>query len=178
MAGLDLWRGPALADARDLSATRSEIARLEELRVVAIEELAEVRLTLGEHALVIDALTAAVKEHPLRERLTESLMRALYRSDRQADALRVYAELAARLDDELGLTPSARLRRLEEDVLLQRPALDFVAPRAVAAMPGRRWSSVRFIGRRPELARLMELYHETASGQRRAALVVGPPGIG
>ena len=56
----------------------------------------------------------------LRERLTEGLMRALYRSDRQADALRVYAELAHRLDDELGLAPSARLRRLEEDVLLQR----------------------------------------------------------
>jgi DNA-binding SARP family transcriptional activator/tetratricopeptide (TPR) repeat protein len=177
-AALDLWRGPALADARDLSATRSEITRLDELRIVAIEELADVRLALGEHALVIDALTAAVKEHPLRERLTESLMRALYRSDRQADALRVYAELARRLDDELGLTPSARLRRLEEDVLLQRPALDFVAPRTASAMPGRRWSSVRFIGRRAELGRLTELYHEAESGQRRAALVVGPPGIG
>ena len=65
---LDLWRGPALADARDLSATRSEVARLEELRVVAIEELAEVRLALGEHALAVDSLTAAIKEHPLRER--------------------------------------------------------------------------------------------------------------
>src|SRR5258708_19486097 len=53
---LDLWRGAALADARDLGATRSEIARLEELRVVAIEELAEMRLALGEHPLVIDSL--------------------------------------------------------------------------------------------------------------------------
>ncbi len=90
----------------------------------------------------------------------------------------MYAELARRLDDELGLAPSARLRRLEEDVLLQRPALDFVAPRIAPAMPDRRWSSVRFIGRRAELGRLLELHHETSSGQRRAALVVGPPGIG
>ncbi|MDQ1478343.1 MAG: hypothetical protein QOE62_3572, partial [Actinomycetota bacterium] len=111
---LDLWRGHALADARDLSTTRTEVARLEELRVVAIEELADVRLVLGEHALVIDLLTAAIKEHPLRERLTEGLMRALYRSGRQADALRVYADLARRLDEGLGLAPSAPLRRLEE----------------------------------------------------------------
>ncbi len=176
---LDLWRGPALSDARDLSATTSEIARLEELRIVAIEELAEVRLALGEHALVIDSLTAAIKEHPLRERLTENLMRALYRSGRQADALRVYAELAHRLDDALAIAPSPRLRHLEEDVLLQRPTLDFVAPRAaVQSTLTRGWSSVRFIGRRGELRRLLELCDEARSGQRRSVLIVGPPGIG
>jgi DNA-binding SARP family transcriptional activator len=176
---LDLWRGPALADARNLSATTSEIARLEELRIVAIEELAEARLALGDHALVIDSLTAAIKEHPLRERLTESLMRALYRSDRQADALRVFGELAHRLDEDLGVAPSTRLRRLEEDVLLQRATLDFTAPKSVTqAIPGRGWSSIRFIGRRRELQRLVELYDEARQGQRRSALVVGPPGIG
>ena len=62
---LDLWRGPALADARDLSATRAEVARLEELRVVAIEELAEVRLALGEHALV-DRLADARRSRSIR----------------------------------------------------------------------------------------------------------------
>jgi len=176
---LDLWRGPALADARDLSATRTEVARLDELRVVAIEELAEVRLALGEHALAVDSLTAAIKEHPLRERLTEILMRALYRSDRQADALRTYSDLARRLDEELGLAPSARLRKLEEDVLLQRPALDFVAPRAlVPSAPQRGWSSVRFIGRRRELQQLLEQHDAVSTGQRRSVLVVGPPGIG
>ena len=176
---LDLWRGAALADARDLSATRAEIARLEELRIVAIEQLADVRLSLGDHSLVIDSLTAAIKEHPLRERLTESLMRALYRSGRQGDALRAYADLARRLDEDLGIAPSARLRRLEEDVLLQRSTLDFVAPRSMShAIPQRGWSSVRFIGRRNELRRLVELYDEAREGQRRSALVVGPPGIG
>ncbi len=160
---LDLWRGPALADARDLSAARAEVARLEELRVVAIEELADVRLALGEHALVIDLLGAALEEHPLRERLTGSLMRALYRSGRQADALRVYAELARGLDEELGLAPSLPLRRLEEDVLLQRPSLDYVAPRAMTdVMSQRGWSSIRFIGRRDELRQLVELYDSAA----------------
>ena len=176
---LDLWRGPALADARDLAATRSEVARLDELRVVAIEELAEVRLSLGEHTLAVDSLTAAIREHPLRERLTEILMRALYRSDRQADALRAYSDLAHRLDDELGVAPSARLRKLEEDVLLQRPALDFVAPRVLApTAPQRGWSSIRFIGRRSELQQLLAQYDAVGAGQRRAVLVVGPPGIG
>ncbi len=175
---LDLWRGAALADARDLSATRSEVARLEELRVVAVEELADVRLALGEHALAIDSLTAALKQYPLRERLTENLMRALYRSGRQADALRAFADLARRLDEDLGLTPSPRLRRLEEDVLLQRPALDFVAPRTAVSTSSQSWSSVRFIGRRGELRRLLELCEEVRDGQRRLALVVGPPGIG
>lgn len=176
---LDLWRGAALVDARDLSATRSEVARLEELRIVAIEGLADVRLALGEHALVIDSLTAAIKEHPLRERLTENLMRALYRSGRQADALRVFAELARRLDEDLAIAPSLRLRRLEEDVLLQRPALDFVAPRTMAqSTPRRGWSSIRFIGRRSELRKLLELCDEVRDGQRRSALIVGPPGIG
>jgi DNA-binding SARP family transcriptional activator/tetratricopeptide (TPR) repeat protein len=175
---LDLWRGHALADARDLSATRSEIARLEELRVVAIEELADVRLMLGEHALVIELLTAAIKDYPLRERLTESLMRALYRSGRQADALAAFRDLASRLDEGLGLEPSARLRRLEEDVLLQQSSLDFVAPRTRPGAPARGLSSVRFIGRRPELHTLTALYDEAESGHCRAALVVGPPGIG
>lgn len=176
---LDLWRGAALADARDLGATRAEIARLEELRVVAIEELAEIRLALGEHAFVIDALGAAIEEHPLRERLTESLMHALYRSGRHAEALRAYADLARRLDEELGLAPSVRLRRLEEDVLLQRSTLDFVAPRSLTHMSAQRgWSSTRFIGRRDELRALVGLYNEAGTSPRRAALVVGPPGIG
>ena len=155
-----------------------EVARLEELRVVAIEELADVRLVLGEHALVIDLLTAAIKDHPLRERLTERLMRALYRSGRQADALRVYADLARRLDEGLGLAPSARLRRLEEDVLLQQSSLDFVAPRTRPGAPQRGWSSVRFIGRRSELQALGALHEDAQAGHCRAALVVGPPGIG
>ncbi|HEV7524887.1 MAG TPA: BTAD domain-containing putative transcriptional regulator [Acidimicrobiia bacterium] len=176
---LDMWRGAALGDARDLGATRSEVARLEELRVVAIEQLADCRLALGEHALVVDSLTAAIREHPLRERLTESVMLALYRSNRQADALRAYSDLAHRLDEELGLAPSARLRRLEEDVLLQRPALDFVAPRAMSPATGQRgWAGVRFIGRRHELHELGELLDAARAGERRSALVVGPPGIG
>ncbi len=98
---------------------------------MAIEELADVRLALGEHALVIDALTAAIKEHPLRERLTESLMHALYRSGRQAEALRAYADLAHRLDEELGLAavgsaapPGRRRLAAAVDARLRRAAFD------------------------------------------------------
>jgi tetratricopeptide (TPR) repeat protein len=105
-------------------------------------------------------------------------MRALYRSGRQADALRVYADLARRLDEGLGLAPSAPLRRLEEDVLLQQSSLDFVAPRARPGAPQRGWSSVRFIGRRSELQALGALHEDAQAGHSRTALVVGPPGIG
>ena len=77
-----------------------------------------------------------------------------------------YADLAHRLDEELGLEPSARLRRLEEDVLLQRPTLDFVAPRSLTHLSAQRgWSSTRFIGRRNELRDLVELYD---GGRHRA----------
>ena len=93
---LDLWRGPALADVRDIAAAGAEIARLDDLRAIAIEELADARLALGEHTLAVDLVTAALDEFPLRERLTASLMLGLYRGGRQAEALRAYAQLARR----------------------------------------------------------------------------------
>jgi DNA-binding SARP family transcriptional activator len=177
---LDLWHGRAFADIADLSAARAERARLEELRARAFEELVEARLTLGDHALVIDVLRGAIEEFPLHERFTAQLMRALYRCGRQAEALRAYTEHARRLDEALGVEPSATLRSLEEDVLLQRPGLDFVPPRpAVAASaPRRRGAPSRFIDRRVETATLLATLDAVVSGERRLVLIGGQEGIG
>ena len=153
---LDLWHGPALVDVRDLSAARAEIARLDELRVEATEALADARLGCGEHAFVVDVLSAIVEQYPLRESLTKQLMMALYRCGRASEALRAFAQLASRLDEQLGVHPSAELRKLEEQILLQDPVLDFPAPRGPAITP--RPSRVRFIGRRRELGRLLEIH--------------------
>ena len=84
------------------------------------------RLALGKHVDVVGVLLQAVRDFPLAERLTAQLMLALYRSGRQADALRAFSALARRLDDELGAQPSAEVRQLEEDILLQRNRIDFV----------------------------------------------------
>lgn len=175
---LDLWRGSALAEIEDIAAARGEIARLEDLRAVAIEELANARLELGEHALVVDLITAALTHFPLRERLTASLMVALYRSGRQAEALHAYAEFAHRLD-ELGLAPSPGLRRLEEDVLLHRPSMNAVRLRKAARpMPRMRTPIGRFIGRRSEISRLLDAHDVASAGTSNLILVSGAAGVG
>ena len=103
---LALWRGPPLVDAHGLSAVTSEIARLEQLHVRAIEQLAEARLALGEHAALVNLLLDAVSAHPLNETFAAQLMLALYRSGRQAEALRVYGRLGDQLDQQLAIEPS------------------------------------------------------------------------
>ncbi len=176
---IDLWRGPALADARDLSAVRSETTRLDEIHGVAFEELAAARLALGEHALVVDVLLAATQRFPLREQLTASLMVALYRSGRAAEALRAFAELARRLDEQLGVVPSSGLRKLEEDILLQRPSLDLVAAGSGTSVRTRLHPPViRMIGRHKELQELVAFVHSPPSDRQRLFLITGPAGIG
>lgn len=121
---LDLWRGPVLADLGDASFVRTESARLEELRLAATEDRIEADLALGHHADLVAELEALVATHPLRERLRAQLMLSLYRSGRQAEALRVYQETREVLVEELGLEPSPALQRLERAVLVQDPALE------------------------------------------------------
>ena len=103
---LELWRGPALADFTYDPFAQAEIARLEELRLDAIEERIDVDLALGNAGDLIGELQPLVKDHPLRERLSGQLMLALYRSGRQADALEAYRQTREVLDEQLGLTPS------------------------------------------------------------------------
>jgi DNA-binding SARP family transcriptional activator len=123
-AALGLWRGPALADFAFDDFARSESARLDELHMLAIEEGIEAALALGRHAALVGELEALAAEHPLRERLAVQLMLALYRSNRQAEALAVYAATRKRLVDELGIEPSPALRQLEKAILDQDPSLD------------------------------------------------------
>ena len=145
---LALWRGPPLADFRYEAFARNEIGRLEELRLVALEQRLEADLAVGRHAEAVPELEALVREHPLRESLRGLLMLALYRSGRQADALAVMQDARATLRDELGLDPGQALQQLEKAILLQDPSLD--AGRR-SRRPSRRAAPTRAGGARARL---------------------------
>ncbi|WP_247698191.1 BTAD domain-containing putative transcriptional regulator [Streptomyces sp. RK75] len=137
---LELWRGEAYADFRDAPFAQATIAHLEEQRLTAQEELAELRLDLGESAALADELASLAAAHPLRQRLWASLMRALYRSGRQSEALTAYRELQRRFAEELGIDPGPELAALHEAILRQDPALAPVpaapsVPRSVSISP-------------------------------------------
>src|SRR5262249_22539995 len=116
-----LWRGNALADVAHENFAAQEAARLEEERVAATEERVDADLALGLQASLVGELEALTRAHPLRERLWGQLMVALYRSGRQAEALRAYQLVREHLRDELGVEPSTQLRALEVAVLEQSP---------------------------------------------------------
>jgi DNA-binding SARP family transcriptional activator len=130
---LSLWRGPALADFAYESFAQAAIARLEEIRLAAVELRIDADLALGRHDELVGELEALVGEHPLRERLRRALMTALYRSGRQAEALDAYKEARRALVDGLGIEPSAALQELERAILRQDPSLDLEAPARAAA---------------------------------------------
>lgn len=125
---LSLWRGPAFAEFADTEVARAEALRLEELRRVAIEERFDARLSVGEHAGLVAEIEAFVAAHPLRELARGQLMLALYRTDRQAEALATFRELRQLLDIELGLAVSPSLRALERDILQRAPHLEAEIP--------------------------------------------------
>ena len=122
-SALDEWRGPILVDVADAGLLSPSVHRLDELRLVTSEECAEAELALGEHARVVSDLEALVREYPLRERLWELLLLALYRSGRQADALRRFQEVRAILVGELGIEPGPSLRALETAILQHESSL-------------------------------------------------------
>ena len=130
---LGLWRGPALAEFSEPFA-RSESARLEELRIAALEWRIEAELALGHHGDVIGELETLIARHPVRERLRTQHVLALYRSGRQADALANYQTYRRTLDAELGIEPSPSLKKLERRILHHDPGLDLAAP--PTARPG------------------------------------------
>ncbi len=121
---LSLWRGPALADVADLSLLLgSEAARLDEQRVNAVEEYAEIEVRAGHHHQIAAELAYLSAQLPLRERLTSLLMLALYRCGRQAEALAAYAAYRRALATELGLDPRAELQELHRKILTGDPGL-------------------------------------------------------
>ena len=121
---LALWRGPAYADVMYDDFARSEAERLEELRLAALELRLEALSRLGRNDEVLVEALALAGDHPLRERLQGVVMLALYRAGRQTEALDRYLELRRRLDEELGLEPSAELRALQLRILRQDPELE------------------------------------------------------
>jgi predicted ATPase/DNA-binding SARP family transcriptional activator len=123
-SALALWRGEPLIDLRYESFAQSEIARLEELRLSAVELRIDIDLAQGRPADVIPELEQLVAEHPFRERLRGQLMLALYRCGRQADALEIYRGGRRTLAEELGLEPSPKLQQLERAILAHEPALE------------------------------------------------------
>jgi DNA-binding SARP family transcriptional activator len=135
-AALDLWRGPALADFAYEQFAQNAIARLEELRLAAIEARIEADLTLGRHGELVGELESLVAEHPLRERLRGQQMLALYRSGRQAEALDAYQGARRVLVEGLGIEPSPALQELVRSILRQDAALDLQPPEA-GQVPGR-----------------------------------------
>ena len=122
---LGLWRSGVLADLADYAFTRPEAARLEELRLAALEARIDADLALGRHDALTGELEQLAAEHPLRERLHGQLMLALYRCGRQAEALAAYRRARDLLAGELGIDPGEPLRRLHASVLAQDPALDW-----------------------------------------------------
>jgi len=133
--GLSLWRGPPLADLAYERFAQPEIARLEELRLYALEERFDAQLALGRHRELVAEIEALVAAEPLRERLRAQLMLALYRSGRQADALAAYRDARHALTHELGIEPGVPLRELERAMLRHDPALDGPASGQRAASP-------------------------------------------
>jgi predicted ATPase/DNA-binding SARP family transcriptional activator len=128
-AALALWRGDALAEFADEEFATAEATRLTELRTTAAEDRAEALLELGRAAEALPELEMQVRRHPSRERPAVALMRALYATGRQADALGAYHALRTRLDDELGVQPAAPARALYQRILRHDPALAPTAPR-------------------------------------------------
>ncbi|MCU1615577.1 MAG: regulator, partial [Frankiales bacterium] len=177
---LGLWSGPALAEYADDAWAAPEIARLNELRAVARERLAAARLSRGDAAVLVGDLEALVAEAPLREERWRLLVLALYRAQRQADALSALRRARAMLSEELGVDPGPALRAVEKQVLAQSPALEPVVPDPPAPTAPERPLPLGdpLVERQRELAQLDACIEQAGAGAGSLAVVEGPAGIG
>jgi DNA-binding SARP family transcriptional activator len=192
---LGLWRGPALAEVADEAFAQAERQRLEELRLVALEDRLAAELACGRHGRAAAELGELVDQFPFRERLHGLLMVALYRSGRQAEALGVFQAARRTLAQELGIDPSPWLRQLEGDILRQAPGLDWTPPASQADQPPPLEATGPpvdpsatpsppptdqgvLVGREAQLAALDAALARAAAGRGRLVLVAGEPGIG
>ncbi|MGH9263840.1 MAG: BTAD domain-containing putative transcriptional regulator [Acidimicrobiales bacterium] len=183
-----LWRGPALADFADLPFAVGPAARLEQRRLSATEDRITADLALGRHTAVIGELSELVGANPLREGVQVQLALALYRSGRQAEALRALADAGRTLREELGIEPSRQLQELEAAILAHDRSLELpasprpvvsapVASAAPAAAPAPAPTGTALVGRDHELAALVAALEEAAD-DARFVVIEGEPGIG
>ena len=178
---LGLWRGRALADFAYEDFAQSEITRLDELRLGAIEDRMDADLATGRGTELVPELEPLVSAHPLRERLRGQLMLALYRSGRQADALEAYRLGRRLLDEELGLKPNDELQRLERAILNHDPSLESPVVARVerpSVAQGRRASSRPKAQVPPDSVALIDLERSlivghVLVGRRPVALAIG-----
>jgi DNA-binding SARP family transcriptional activator/tetratricopeptide (TPR) repeat protein len=174
---LALWRGRPLSNVPSELLRREDVPWLSELRVHALERRLQSDVDSGRQAAVIAELQALTAEYPLRERFWAQLMLALFRANRQADALEAHRRLSRILADELGLTPGEEVRDLRAMILANAPS----APAPVLAPPPGRQpvplppDVAGFVGREDEVAALRNLLVGRA---QRLVVVSGPPGVG
>jgi predicted ATPase/DNA-binding SARP family transcriptional activator len=174
---LALWRGPALVGFEGEVWAASESARLERLRLDAIEDRIEADLDAGLHREVLGEVEQLTKDHPFRERLWGQLMLALYRSGRQGDALLTYQDARKRLAEEKGLDPGPELQRLEAAMISQLPSLELggtvAAVTRVPSVGNLAVPLTRFIGRHELLPEVRRAVRE-----HRLVTLIGPGGTG
>ncbi|MFI6500793.1 BTAD domain-containing putative transcriptional regulator [Nonomuraea typhae] len=165
---LDLWRGLPLSDA---PLAEAAVTRLQELRLAAVEDRVQADLDLGRHRDLVAELRELIAAHPLRERLRAQLMRALYGSGRQAEALTAYEEGRRILDEELGVEPGAEMAAAHLAVLRADPSLGAAGEGVLRQ--GLRAQLTSFVGRAGDLSRLGELLESA-----RLVTLIGPGGAG
>ena len=172
-SALALWRGPALADLTYESFAGPEIARLEELRLTAFEQLFDAELARGRHEAVIPELEEFVVRYPHREQARGQLMLALYRAQRQSDALELYRDTYRVLRDDLGVAPGPELRRLHAAILRQDAGLAAPSPLPLAPAKQRRRLRLRLVAAVPLAAAAVW----AASALRPGPAVVAPNSV-
>jgi DNA-binding SARP family transcriptional activator/tetratricopeptide (TPR) repeat protein len=181
---LALWRGDAYGEFAAVASLRSEAARLESLRLTATEDRVEAELATGASATLVEELTGLTERQPGRDRLWGQLMIALYRANRQADALDAFSRARAQLVERFGLDPSARLAEIHRQVLDGDPRL--LGPRPAQSVVIRLPAPARndlpgdipdFAGREPELAQLLSA-REKAPDVAVVTAIDGMAGVG
>ena len=179
-AALDLWRGEPLADVTTLLRDR-EAPRLEQLRIIALEARIDADLRLGRAPALIAELCRLVAEHPLREQLHGQLMKACYQAGRRGEALAAYQRARDVLATELGIEPGAELRRLQQQILTENPALAAPDRPAPVIRPAQLPADLAdFTGRNDQVEALTGVLNSAGHqpGVVPVAVITGPGGVG